>query len=115
MITIIKKLLRATLYSLQGLRSTYKSELAFRLECWLSVVLVPIALLCGKTPVEKSILLIVWLLVLIMELVNSAIESVVNRIGPEHNLLSGRAKDMGAAAVLVALILACFTWIFLLS
>src|SRR5690606_2446126 len=103
-----------TLYSLQGLRATYKNELAFRLESWLSLIVVPTALLCGKTPLEKSILLIVWIWVPIIELINSAIESVVNRIGAEYHPLSGQAKDMGSAAVLLALILAIFTWIFLL-
>ena len=111
---MIKKLLRATLYALRGLRAAYQSELAFRLECWLSLVLVPAALILGKTPVEKSILILVWVGVPIMELINSAIEAVINRIGLNHHTLSGRAKDMGAAAVLVSLMLALFIWIFLI-
>jgi len=111
MITIIKKLLRATQFSLQGLRAAYKSELAFRLECWLSLVLIPMALLFGKTPVEKTLLIAVWVLVPMVELINSAIETVVNRIGAEQHPLSGQAKDMGAAAVLLALTLALCTWI----
>jgi diacylglycerol kinase (ATP) len=114
MMALVHKLLKATLYALQGLRAAYQGELAFRLECWLSIFLIPIALFFGKTPIEKSILIAVWVLVPIIELLNSAIESMVNRIGLEQNALSGQAKDMGAAAVFVALILALCTWILLL-
>jgi diacylglycerol kinase (ATP) len=73
-------------------------------------VLVPLALWLGDSGLEHALLIAVWLLVLMCELVNSAIEAVVDRIGPEQHTLSGRAKDIGSAVVLVALINAVLVW-----
>ncbi|WP_136254133.1 diacylglycerol kinase [Onishia niordana] len=97
-------------YSIKGLRAAFRNETAFRQELGLCLVLVPLALWLGQTPVEWILLIGSCLLVLIVELVNSAIESVVDRIGPERHELSGRAKDIGSAAVMMALIIAGLTW-----
>ena len=78
------------------------------------MVLVPLALWLGNNGLEQALLISVWLLVLMFELVNSAIEAIVDRIGPELHELSGRAKDIGSAAVLVALINAAVVWLLLL-
>jgi diacylglycerol kinase (ATP) len=106
----LERLLRATKYSLAGLRGAFASEAAFRLEVALAVVLLPLGLWLGKTRVEKALLVASVLLVLIVELLNTAIEAAVDRIGSEHHVLSGRAKDVGSAAVLVTLVLAATVW-----
>ena len=112
--TGIKKLWSASVYSAQGLKSCYQSEYAFRLEVWLAVILVPIAYWLGETSVEKVLLIIPIFLVLIVEMINSAIEAVVDRVGNEHHELSGFAKDIASAAVLFSLITFLITWIIIL-
>ena len=97
-------------YSMQGLKAAYRHEAAFRQECWLLAILLPVALVWNVGPVEKVLLIGSLMLVPIVELLNSAIESVVDRIGPEYHELSGRAKDIGSAAVLLTLLLAAITW-----
>lgn len=97
-------------YSMQGLRAAYRHEAAFRQECWLVAVLLPVALIWNVGLLAKALLIISLLLVLIVELFNSALEAVVDRIGPEHHELSGRAKDIGSATVLLALLLVAITW-----
>jgi diacylglycerol kinase (ATP) len=104
----------ATLNSLRGLRHCYLSEAAFRQEAWLSAVLVPLALWIGKSGVERALLIGAMLLVLIVELLNTGIEVVVDRIGTEHNHLSGFAKDLGSTAVFFSLVLLAVTWGFVL-
>ncbi len=105
-----RRLWAATGYSLQGFRSAWISETAFRQELLLVLVLTPLAFWLGSTPIQWVLLISSLLLVLITELLNSAIESVVDRIGSEYNELSGRAKNMGSAAVMVALIAAAAVW-----
>ncbi len=105
-----RHLVAATGYSLKGLRYAFHHETAFRQELALCVPLLPLAWWIGSGPVEWILLLGSCLLVLIVELVNSAIESVVDRIGTEHHELSGRAKDIGSAAVMLALVAAGLTW-----
>ena len=112
--TGIKKLWSASIYSAQGLKACYQSEYAFRLEVWLAVFLVPIGYILGQTRVEKVLLITPIFLVLIVEMLNSAIEAVVDRVGLEHNELSGFAKDIASAAVLISLIIFLFTWIIIL-
>ena len=101
---------RAFIWSMQGLRATWMVESSFRLEVYLLVVLGPLALWLGETGVERAILVGCMLLVLIIEVLNSAVEAVVDRHGREHNELAGRAKDMGSAAVFLAdmNVLACW-------
>ena len=108
--TGIRRLIKATGYSLQGLAASFRHETAFKQEVAGTVVLVPLALWLGNTGLERALLIAVWLLVLICELVNSAIEAVVDRIGLQQHTLSGRAKDIGSAVVLVALVNAALVW-----
>lgn len=105
-----RHLVHSTRYSLKGLRAAWSNEAAFRQELALGVILLPLAWWIGQSPVEWILLLGTCLLVLIVELLNSAIESVVDRIGEERHELSGRAKDMGSAAVMLAMLLAGLTW-----
>jgi len=112
--TGIRRLIKATGYSLQGLAAAGRHETAFQQELALTVVLIPLALWLGDSGLERAVLITVWLLVLMFELVNSAIEAVVDRIGPEQHVLSGRAKDIGSAVVLVALVNAAAVWLLVL-
>ncbi|QGM80740.1 diacylglycerol kinase [Otariodibacter oris] len=105
-----QRVINATQYSLKGLKSAYINEAAFRQEIWLSCILIPLGFFLGQTPVEKILLVGSILLILITELLNSAIESVVDRIGSEFHELSGRAKDIASAAVFMSMILAGMTW-----
>ncbi|MGN6667885.1 MAG: diacylglycerol kinase [Trinickia sp.] len=97
-------------HSYHGLCITFRSESAFRQETALAVVLVPCALLLPVTVVERVIMIGSVLLVLLVELLNSAIEAVVDRISLDRHELSRRAKDCGSAAVLVALVISALTW-----
>jgi diacylglycerol kinase (ATP) len=101
---------RALGYALQGLRKCYKYESAFRQEIAITLIAVPLGLWLGQGGVEKALLVSSWMLVLIVELLNSAVEAAVDRFGPEHHKLSGRAKDIASAAVLVTISLACLVW-----
>lgn len=102
MIYPIKHLTRALLVSVKGLKSAYKHEWA------------PLGFYLGNTPVEKVLLISSLLLILILELVNSAIEAVVDRISAERHELSARAKDIGSAAVFLSLINAAVIWFFII-
>ena len=104
------RMLKATLWSFQGLRAAWLHESSFRLEVCLLAVLAPLALWLGDTGVERALLLGSCLLVLAVELLNSAIEAVIERYGPEHHELAGRAKDMGSAAVFVTMLNVLAVW-----
>ena len=104
----------ATLNSLRGLKHCYHSEAAFRQEVCAALVLVPLAIWLGQTAVERTLLVGSVLLVMIVELLNTGIEVVVDRIGHERHHLSGFAKDLGSSAVLLSLLLAGMTWTFVL-
>lgn len=108
------RLWRATLNSWRGLRLCYQSEAAFRQEAWAAVVLVPAGLWLGQSAVERALLIGSVLLVMIIELLNTGIEVVVDRIGVERHHLSGFAKDLGSAAVLLGLVLVGATWLLIL-
>ena len=108
--TGIRRILRATLYSAQGFAYAWKNEAAFRQEIALTVVLAPIALWLGRTPVERTLLIGVCLVMLLVELLNSAIEAAIDRHGSEQHELSGAAKDLGSAAVFVSLTLVFVVW-----
>ena len=98
-------------YSLQGLAGAWKTEGAIRQEALAALVLVPTAILVtGLAPIERVMLIASVLLVIVVELLNSAIEAAVDRIGPERHPLSKKAKDTGSAAVLVAILVALMTW-----
>jgi diacylglycerol kinase (ATP) len=100
----------ATLYSIQGIRATWKNEAAFRQELTLCVFMIPLAFWVGVTAVERVLLIATCLLVLLTELLNSAVEAAVDRIGEDRHSLSGRAKDMGSAAVFISLWTVAVTW-----
>jgi len=101
----------ATLFSTAGLRAAWANEAAFRQECVLAAVLLPASFWLGEDAVEISLLLGSCVLVLVVELLNSAIEAMVDRVGTEHHLLSARAKDLGSAAVFVSLALIAIVWV----
>jgi len=109
--TGFSRLISAARYSRQGMASAYRHEAAFRQEFWAAVVLLPFAVLLGNTWLETGVMIASVILVLIVELLNSAIEAVVDRIGEDLHELSGRAKDMGSAAVLLSLLLAVVVWL----
>jgi diacylglycerol kinase (ATP) len=100
-------------HSWEGLVATWRSESAFRQEAGCAVVLIPIAALIPVAPVEHVLLIVSVLLVLLVELLNSAIEAIVDRISLERHELSGRAKDCGSAAVMIALISCGVVWAYL--
>lgn len=108
--TGITRLIHALTYSKQGLVFAYKNEAAFRQEIWLGIILIPIALALPLGLIHKVALIGSLILIAVVELLNSAIEAVVDRIGPEHNELAGRAKDMGSAAVMLTLSFAILLW-----
>lgn len=104
------RILKATMWSLKGLAAAWIHESSFRLEVYLFVVLAPLGWWLGQTPVERVLLIGSLLLVLSVELLNSSIEAVIERYGPEFHELAGRAKDMGSAAVFVLLLNVALTW-----
>ena len=108
--TGIRRILDATGYSLQGLKAAWIHEAAFRQELVLTLVLSICAFLLPVTTLERIMMVSSLLLVVIVELINSAIEAVVDRVSDDWHELSGRAKDIGSAAVFVALFLALFVW-----
>jgi len=113
--TGLTHLINSTKYSLQGLKSAVKNEAAFRHELLLGIVVIPLAFWLADDKIELVLMLASYLIVLITELLNSAVECVVDRIGTEHHELSGRAKDQGSAAVFVALVNFVVTWFALLT
>ena len=104
------RILKATKWSLQGLRAAWLHESSFRLEVYLLAVLAPLAWWLGETPVERILMIGSCLLVLSAELLNSAVEAVIERYGPEIHELAGRAKDMGSAAVFVSMMNVLLVW-----
>ena len=103
----INRLLMAFVFSFAGFKAAWKNEEAFRQESIATIFIVPLGLWLGETGVQRALLIGIWLIVILTELTNSAIEAVVDRTGSEFHELSGRAKDLGSAAVLVSII-ACF-------
>ncbi|HZF28357.1 MAG TPA: diacylglycerol kinase [Gammaproteobacteria bacterium] len=108
--TGIRRVVNATFFSLAGLRTAWRSEAAFRQECGLAIVMIPAGVWLGGNAVERALLIGSCLLVLIVELLNTAVEFVVDRVGTDHHELSGHAKDLGSAAVFVSLALVLVTW-----
>lgn len=108
--TGLTRIMNAFGYSMKGMRAALRYESAFRQEAALFVVLLPAAFWLGQTALHYILLVCSLLLVLIVELLNSAIEAVVDRIGDEHHELAGRAKDMGSAAVFISLTNVTFIW-----
>jgi len=114
MASIWARLVNATRFSLAGLAAAYRDEQAFRLELLVLVVVVPAGLWLGKTGVQRALLIGSWCLVIVVELLNSAMEILTDRMWPEKNALAGRAKDMGSAAVFCAIVLSAAVWLLIL-
>lgn len=110
----IPRLVQAMRVSLVGLHAAFRNEEAFRQEVLLLVFLMPLGLWLGNGGTQKALLVGSLFLILIVELLNSAVEAVVDRVGPEMNDLSKLAKDFGSAAVLLALVNGCVIWVLVL-
>ena len=108
------RLFRAFDASCKGLAGAYREEAAFRQELALAVIAVPLGLWLGRSGVERALLVGTVVVVLIVELLNSAIEAVVDRVSPERHELAGLAKDIGSAAVLLSLLLCALVWVLVL-
>lgn len=106
----LPRLIAAARYSFAGFRSAFSTEEAFRLEVLCLIILTPVALYFGQTPVEKILLIGVILLLMVIELLNTAVEAVVDRIGSEYHELSRQAKDIGSAAVFIGMVLVAMVW-----
>lgn len=104
------RIINAAGYSWLGFKAAYKHEAAFRQELWLCIVLAPVALYFGQSSAEKAILIASLVFILLIEILNSALEAVVDRFGDEIHPLAGRAKDMGSAAVFLAFIIVGLIW-----
>lgn len=108
------RIIKATGYSWKGVCAAYRHEAAFRQEVWLCSVMIPLGLYLGDNGIEKALLVSSVMLLPLTEILNSALEAVVDRFGEEQHELSGRAKDMASAAVALAIILTIFVWILVL-
>ncbi|MDR5609955.1 diacylglycerol kinase [Arsenophonus sp. ENCA] len=108
--TGLTRIIKATGYSLKGLRAAWKSEAAFRQEAIMVVIAIIVAFLLDVQWIERLLLISSMVLIAIVELLNSAIEAVVDRIGTELHELSAKAKDIGSAAVFISICLAIFIW-----
>jgi len=113
--TDVGRIVRAGSYSISGLRAAIRKEAAFRQELILFVVLAPVGFWLGHNGIERALLVGSLVIVLIVELLNSGIEATVDRISKKHHKLSGRAKDMGSAAVYLSLLLAIYVWAVVLA
>lgn len=112
--TGVRRLINATRYSLAGLGAALRHEAAFRQELALAAILLPLGVWLGRTGAERALLVGSVLLVLVVELLNSAVEAVVDRASPERHELAGRAKDIGSAAVFVSLLNLSAVWLLVL-
>jgi diacylglycerol kinase (ATP) len=105
-----RQIYRALIWSLRGLRAGWTFEASFRLEVYLCSIVVPLGLWLGRGAVEKALLSGSAILVLAAELLNSAVEAVVDKVSPEFHELAGRAKDMGSAAVFLLMLNVLLCW-----
>jgi len=108
--TIIAHILNAFIWSMAGIKAAWKNEQAFRWEAAIVLLMMPVGLWIGRTAVEWALLIASAMSILITELLNSAVEAVVDRIGPERHELSKRAKDLGSAAAFISMITAAVVW-----
>jgi len=112
--TGLRRIWNALFYSFEGLKAAYRHEDAFRQEVWLALVLIPLALFLPASGTGKALMIASVLVVLIVELLNSAVEATVDRVSLEHHRLAKRAKDIGSAAVLFSLINVMVIWLLVL-
>lgn len=108
--TGLARMVKASYYSYKGLVFSFKNEAAFRLEVLAAAILLPLALWLDVSTVERSLLIACVFLMLIVELINTGIEAIVDRVGRERHVLAGAAKDVGSAAVLLTVILGAWVW-----
>ena len=108
--TGLRRLINALGYSVEGFKAAFKHEDAFRQEVFLAIVLIPLAFYLGKTSIEKALMIASVLLVMVVELLNSAVEAAVDHTSTEHHALAKRAKDIGSAAVFFALTIVLVVW-----
>ena len=108
---LIGHIKNAFIYTWAGFTAAWKNELAFRGEIVVSIIMLPLGIWLGRSAAERALLVASLMLILITELVNSALEAVVDRIGPERHELSKRAKDLGSAAAFVSMVAAALVWI----
>ena len=108
--TLIRHIMNAFVYTFAGLKAAWKNELAFRTEVIIILILTPVGIWLGRSTVEWALLIASCLLILITELLNSALEAVVDRIGPQRHELSKRAKDMASAAAFISMVAAAVVW-----
>jgi diacylglycerol kinase (ATP) len=113
-VTGIRRIYNAFFFSMKGFRAIWVNEAAFRQELLLFLIFTPLGFWLGETKIDQILLVGSLTLILLAELLNSAIEAVVDRVGYDHHELSGRAKDIGSAAVFLTLVWAAFTWYFIL-
>jgi diacylglycerol kinase (ATP) len=106
----LERIAKAAGYSVAGLKAAYKNEAAIRQETWLMVIFLPLAFYVGHTHIERILLVSVTVLVFIVELLNSAIEAAVDHTSIDHHALAARAKDIGSAAVMIAIMLFLLVW-----
>ena len=110
-LSAVERLINATRYSWNGLVEAWRTQAPFRYECYVLAIVIPAGWSFGTGPAERALLLGSWFLVLVVELINSAIETIVDRFGAERHDLSGRAKDLGSAAVFCSIVLAAVIWL----
>jgi diacylglycerol kinase (ATP) len=108
--SVLRHIGHAFFWSATGVKTAWKNELAFRIEAIIVIILIPLGIWLGRSAAERALLIASCLLILIIELLNSAVEAVVDRIGTERHELSGRAKDMGSAAAFFAMLTAGIVW-----
>jgi diacylglycerol kinase (ATP) len=113
--TGLRRLINATRYSYEGLAAAFRIEDAFRQEVFAACVLIPLAIWLGNSGAERALMSCSVLLILIVELLNSALEATVDRISLQHHPLAKRAKDIGSAAVMIALTNALLVWALILA
>ena len=108
--SVLRHIGKAVIWSAAGVKTAWINELAFRVEAIIIIIMMPVGIWLGKSAVERALLIGSCLLILITELLNSALEAVVDRIGTERHELSGRAKDMGSAAAFFSMLAAAIVW-----
>ena len=107
---VLRHIINALIWSAAGIKTAWQNELAFRVETITIMIMMPVGIWLGRSAAERALLIASCLLILVAELLNSAVESVVDRIGTEHHELSGRAKDMGSAAAFFSMLTAAIVW-----
>lgn len=112
--TGLLRIIKATIYSWEGIKAAWKNESAFRQEFCLLVILLPAGLFLGRNNIERALLILPLIIVMITELLNSAIEAIVDFVSPEYHQMAKQAKDMGSAAVFFSLAAVIITWALIL-